>query len=175
MKTFVAGFACGTLALILAVLAFLKMGLAPIRADAPPSPWTSHFLYSAVHGAVRHRAPAQQNPLPADDNLLIAGGKLYLNDCVGCHGEPGQPSSEFGATFYPPAPQLPRTAPQYTEAEIFWIAKHGIRRTGMYAQGRSYSDQDLWRLAAFIRQMTRLTPRVLEAIQQRPSQPGISK
>jgi mono/diheme cytochrome c family protein len=172
VKSFVTGFACGTLILILGVFAYLEMGLAEIRSDDPPSGWTRHFLYSATHAAVRRRAPIQQNPLPADEQVLIAGGKLYLNDCVGCHGEPGKPTSEFGASFYPPAPQLDRTATKYTEAEIFWIAKHGIRRTGMSAQGNSYSDEDLWRLAAFIRRMTQLPPRVMEGIQQPFSQPS---
>jgi mono/diheme cytochrome c family protein len=112
-----------------------------------------------------------QNPLPAssnDEQLLIAGGKLFLNDCVGCHGEPGKPS-KFGATFFPPAPQLAQTPTRYSEAQIVWIAKHGVRRSGMGAEGSSYSDSDYWRLAAFIRQATHLPPHVLEAIKQPPA------
>ena len=87
---------------------------------------------------------------------MIAGGKLYLNDCMGCHGAPGKAPSDFGATFYPPAPQLARDGTLYSEAQIFWVAKHGIRRTGMSAQRSSYSDQQLWSLAAFISHITNL-------------------
>ena len=87
---------------------------------------------------------------------MIAGGKLYLNDCVGCHGAPGKPPSDFGATFYPPAPQLARDGTTYSEPEIYWVAKHGIRRTGMSEQGSTYTDEHLWQLAAFISHITAL-------------------
>jgi mono/diheme cytochrome c family protein len=94
--------------------------------------------------------------------VVIAGGRLYLNDCVGCHGEPGKPS-KFGATFYPPVPQLAQTPTRYSEAQIVWIATHGVRRSGMGAEGAGYSDPEYWRLAAFIRALPQLPPRVLEA------------
>jgi cytochrome c553 len=92
---------------------------------------------------------------------------LYFNDCVGCHGAPGKPPSDFGATFYPPAPQLARDGTQYSEAQIFWIAKHGIRRTGMSAQASSYSDQKLWLLAGFISRITSLPPRVQAGLEEK--------
>src|ERR1700684_2839656 len=113
-------------------------------------------------------APQIQNPLPNSDDTLIVGGKLYLNDCVGCHGEPGQPPGEFGATFYPPAPQFPSAGTQFSEVQIFWVAKNGIRMTGMYPQGASYSDSQLWSLAAFIRRGRNLPAAVVLAIKLRP-------
>jgi len=169
VKTFLEGFAIGTLVLILGVFLFLKTEMADIRADAVPSPWIAGFLNIATHASVRRNAPTQQSPLPNDEQVLLAGGKLFLNDCAGCHGEPGKPS-EFGATFYPPVPQFAQTATRYTEAQIVWIAKHGIRRSGMGAEGTSYSDIDYWHLARFIRQMTQLPPHVLEAIKPPPAQ-----
>jgi mono/diheme cytochrome c family protein len=106
-------------------------------------------------------------PCTSDENL-IAGGKLYLNDCVGCHGAPGKPPSDFGATFYPPAPQRARDGTTYSEAQIYWVAKHGIRRTGMSAQGPYYSDQKLWMLAGFINRITTLPPEVRARIEEKP-------
>ena len=171
MKTFLEGFAVGTLVLILLALLFLETGLVEIRADVSPSPFMSRFLDISTHASVQRNAPALQSPLPPpsnDEQVLIAGGKLYLNDCFGCHGEPGKPS-EFGATFYPPVPQLAQTPTRYSEAQIVWIAKHGIRRSGMGAEGTSYSDLDYWRLAAFIRRLTRLSSHVLEAVKPPPA------
>lgn len=168
MKNFIAGFLAGTLALITGVLGYLRLGLVDVRSDAAIPDRTAHFLYSGIHASVRRAAPKLLSPLPQNDETLIAGGKLYLNDCVGCHGEPGKPPSDFGATFYPPAPQFPRVGTKYSEAEVFWVAKHGIRRTGMSAQGSSYADPKLWSLAAFITHLPNLPPAVSAGSQQQP-------
>ena len=162
LKRFAIGSLTGAVALTLGVFVYLVFGFADFRADARAPAW----LYSATQASIRRAAPRLKNPLSPSDEILIAGGKLYLNDCVGCHGAPGQPVSDFAATFYPPAPQLARSGTQYSEAEIYWIAKHGIGRTGMAGQGLSYSDQKLWSMAAFIRRITELPPRVAAGIQE---------
>lgn len=41
--------------------------------------------------------------------------------------------------------------PQYTDAELFWIIKHGIRNTGMPAWGRMLSDEDIWQIVAVLK------------------------
>ena len=170
MKTFLEGFAVGTLVLILLAFLFLETGRVDIRADVAPPRLTSSFLDIATHASVRRNAPSLQSLSSNDEQVLIAGGKLYLNDCAGCHGEPGKPSA-FGATFYPPVPQLAQTPTRYNEAQIVWIAKHGVRRSGMGAEGNSYSDIDYWCLAAFIRQLSQLSPHVLAAIHPPPPAP----
>ena len=43
-----------------------------------------------------------------------------------------------------------RTGTQYSQPELYWIVKHGIRMTGMSAYGPFYSEQQLWSLAAFL-------------------------
>jgi mono/diheme cytochrome c family protein len=168
VKTFILGFAAGVVVLALAFVGYLELGLADIRADAVPSPFAKRWMLSSVHASIARSVPADlKNPQPPDDDALISGGKLYLNDCVGCHGAPGKPPSDFGATFYPPAPQLARDGTQYSEPQIFWIAKHGIRRTGMSAQGSSYSDQKLWLLAGFISHISSLPPRVQAGLEEK--------
>jgi mono/diheme cytochrome c family protein len=166
MKQFILGFLTGTLVLILGILGYLHLGLANVAADTPIPSWKAHWMLSSVHASIRRTVPRDlKSPLPPSDEVLIAGGKLYLNDCVGCHGAPGKPPSEFGATFYPPAPQLFHDGTTYSEAEIYWVARHGIRRTGMSEQGSSYSDEHLWQLAAFISHITSLPPQVRSALE----------
>jgi len=169
MKKFAAGFFAGAMVLVIGTFGYLRLGLLDVRSDAPLPDMMARLLYAGIHASVRRTAPKAQNPLPRTDETLIAGGKLYLNNCVGCHGEPGKPPSDFGATFYPPAPQFPRAGTKYSEAEVFWIAKHGIRRTGMGAQGPYYSDLQLWSLATFVGRLPNLPPNVLEGIQQHPA------
>ncbi|MGC1448592.1 MAG: cytochrome c [Candidatus Sulfotelmatobacter sp.] len=165
MKRFIIGFLTGGLVLILFVLGYLRLGMADARADAPTPAWATRWMFSSVHASIRRAVPYDlKSPVPTSDEALIAGGKLYLNDCAGCHGAPGKPPSTFGATFYPPAPQLARDGTTYAEAQIYWVAKHGIRRTGMSAQGSSYSDEHLWLLAGFISRITDLPPPVRAAL-----------
>ena len=169
MKNFLLGFITGLIALVVCVAGYLRFGFLDVRADVPVSGLTARILHSGIHASVGRTAPKTQSPLPPGDATLIAGGKLYLNDCVGCHGEPGKPASSFGATFYPPAPQFPVAGTAYSEPEIYWIAKHGIRRTGMASQASSYKDAELWALAAFISRYPNLPPTVLAGIQQEPA------
>jgi len=165
MKRFVFGFLTGGLVLALGIAGYFTLGLANVAADAHHSKWITQWMISSVHASIRRTAPRNlESPLPASEENLIAGGKLYLNDCVGCHGAPGQPRSAFGATFYPPAPQFALDGTTYSETQIYWVAKHGVRRTGMSAQGSSSSDEHLCLLAGFISRVRDLPPRVRSAI-----------
>jgi mono/diheme cytochrome c family protein len=169
MKNFLAGLLVGTMMLVLGAFVYLKLGLMDVRADAPMPRWVARLLYTGIHVSVRRSVSEAQSPAPEGDDTLIAGGKLYLNDCVGCHGEPGKPPSAFGLTFYPPAPQFPHQGTDFSAAQVFWIAKHGIRRTGMAAQASSYTDEQLWTAATFITRMQNLPPNVTKVIQQNPA------
>jgi hypothetical protein len=53
---------------------------------------------------------------------------------------------------------------EYSEAQVFWVAKHGIRRAGMFANGVWDSDQELWAVAAYIKRINNLPPRVKEEL-----------
>jgi mono/diheme cytochrome c family protein len=159
-----AGSLCAIALLVVAVAIYSGFGFMDVAADANPSAWETRLMTPAVHASVRRRAPREQNPLSQSDDTLVAGGKLYLDNCVGCHGSPGQPPSAFGATFYPRVPQFPQVGSQYSDAQLFWVAKHGLRMSGMYPQAH-YSDAELWSLAAFIARIRTLPPAVAKAVQ----------
>ena len=59
-----------------------------------------------------------------------------------------------GLSMYPPAPALDAAPIQrYSDAELFWITKNGIRLTGMPGFGKVYSDEQIWHIAHFIRSL----------------------
>ena len=99
MKNFLAGLLLGVILLGFGMLVYLRLGLVDVRADASVPHWVARLLYTGIHASVRRSVSEARSPGPAGDDTLIAGGKLYLNDCVGCHGEPGKPPSEF---IHPP-------------------------------------------------------------------------
>jgi mono/diheme cytochrome c family protein len=172
VKLFFLGFLSGIAVLLLGVLGYLRLGLAEVRGDVGPATWESSLMYSAVHASVRRRAPELPNPIQPTEENLIAGGKIYLNNCAGCHGTPGKPSQDDGDSLYPPIPQLPKAGTEYSEAQIFWIAKHGVRRTGMFANGKWISDKELWTVATFIKRIKELPPSVRTALEEKKQTPA---
>ena len=163
MKNFLLGVVTTLLILAIGGFLYLKLGLAEVRGDIPPSRWERALMSSAAHASVRRRAPEIPNPVAPTDENLIAGGKLYLNECAGCHGTPGKPNESSDA-LYPPIPDLPAAGTKYSEAQIFWIAKHGIRLSGMFANGKWDSDEKLWTITAYISRIKSLPLRVREEL-----------
>jgi mono/diheme cytochrome c family protein len=169
MKNFFLGVFATVAVLAIGIFAYLRLGWAEVRGDAAPSKVESYLMTAAVHAAVRRNAPDLPNPVSPTDENLIAGGKQYLGECAGCHGTPGTPN-KFPNSLNPGPPQFPTVGTEYTEAQVFWVAKHGIRRSGMFSNGLWDSDQELWRLAAFIKRIKDLPQSVQEGIAQKKQQ-----
>jgi hypothetical protein len=60
------------------------------------------------------------------------------------------------------------TGSAHDEAQIFWVAKHGTRRTGMFSNGVWDADSVLWPIATFIKHIKDLPPAVRESLAVRP-------
>jgi mono/diheme cytochrome c family protein len=163
VKRFVYGFVAALIVLPIACLAYFWPGFSQIRADAKPSTLENKFLRSAVCASIRRSAAGVPGPPAASDDDIVAGGKLYVLGCQGCHGELGGPYQEDN-DLYPAPPQLPHGGTQYSEPELYWIVKHGIRMTGMSAYGPFYSEKELWSLTAFLRRIDKLSPGMIEKI-----------
>jgi thiosulfate dehydrogenase len=165
MKNFFLGVITTLLVLFLTGLAYLRLGFGEVRGDLPPANWETSLLSLAVHASVRREAPEVPNPVAATDENLIVGGKEYLGDCAGCHGSLDKPDRyDTEHSLFPPIPQLPKVGTEYTEAQIFWVAKHGIRRSGMFANGKWTPDEKLWIMASFIKRIRSLPPTVETAL-----------
>lgn len=163
LKNFSLGVLATLAVLVIGGFAYLRLGFAEVRGDLPPSSWERAVMSAALRASVQRRAPEVANPVAPTEENLIAGGKQYLNECAGCHGTPGKPD-QSSDTLYPPIPQLPSAGTEYSEAQIFWIAKHGIRYSGMFANGKWDTDQKLWTITAYVKRIKSLPPRVLEEL-----------
>jgi len=164
VKKFILGFVTSIAVLWLGVWSYLELGLAGVRADENAPRWESRLMSSAVRASVRRSAGKIHNPVPPTEETIVAGGRLYINGCAGCHGELFKPPRP-PETLYTAIPRLPQEGTPYSDAEVFWVVKHGIRRTGMSAYGPFYSDQQMWAIAGFIKEIKNLPPRVKEALE----------
>ncbi|MBO0724067.1 MAG: cytochrome c [Blastocatellia bacterium] len=163
-KRFILGVLAGLMAVLVgaALIAplVMKLGIVPVNADRRPPAWEARLLGMAVHTSVARRAEERPNPLPPTEENLVAGAEIYMRMCAKRHGRPNGGPSIYGASFYPPAPQLAAHPPQYTEAELFWIVKHGIRNTAMPTWGGQLSDEDIWQVVAILKRLDSLPPAV---------------
>jgi mono/diheme cytochrome c family protein len=80
------------------------------------------------------------------------GDKLYGIECAMCHGADGHTPTDSGRWMYPRVSDLTsREVQQYSDRELFWIVKNGIRLSGMPAFGKVESDEHIWNLAHYVR------------------------
>ena len=161
MKTrtlpFIIGIATAYGLVLILLLFAVRLGVLPVQADAAPSRLETSLLRSALHASVARHAPGGGNPQPSPETDRIMGATLYRQLCSRCHGLTDRSVNTYGRSFYPPAPNLPLNGTTFSEGEIFWIVKHGIRNTAMPAWGSLLTDEEIWRVAGIVREF-RSTP-----------------
>jgi mono/diheme cytochrome c family protein len=122
----------------------------PGRVETALATRTKHFL---VRRSSREEIP------PAPTNLQASieeGDKLFGTECGACHGLDGNRLTDAGRWMYPRAAQLAsHEVQQYSDRELFWIVKNGIRLSGMPAFGKVESDEHIWNLVHYVRTLAR--------------------
>lgn len=161
-KSFILGVFSTVTVLIVGAYGAASMGWIPANADAEPGGMEREFAHTALDAWMEKNSPKQENPTALNDQNLLAGLKLYRNNCGGCHGDKDV-VSEFGRSFYPPTPQFgTRRVPGDSDAVLFTFAKRGVRLTGMPAFGGSLKDEELWQIVLFIKHLPQLPPAVAQ-------------
>jgi mono/diheme cytochrome c family protein len=165
MKKFCIGLLVGLLVAAAVPFALLAAGAVNMSASEGPGPLEDFVGTVAMENSVAARAPDQQNPFAGDPEAIKAGFVHYREMCLLCHGAPGVEPVEFAKGLTPPAPALDRSVREFTPGELFWIAKHGVRMTGMPAFGGSHSDEEIWQIIAFVEQLPKLTEKQRSELQ----------
>jgi mono/diheme cytochrome c family protein len=160
MRGFVLGIIATLAVIALAGLAVATFGLMPTNADAVPPNFETRIASSALDASMERHAPRVNNPFPPTDENLIDGMKVYTMNCAVCHGTLDNKPSVLEKSLYPPAPQLILDPPDDPEWHIYYAIRTGVRYTGMPAWGKSLSDQDIWKVTAFLSRIQKLPPKV---------------
>jgi mono/diheme cytochrome c family protein len=102
---------------------------------------------------VRRAAREMLPPAPANDATSVAVGQMtYTGECASCHGTDGRTPTEVGRSMYPRTIALDSPeVQQWSDPELFWIIKHGIRLSGMPGFGKIHSDDQIWNLVHYVR------------------------
>jgi mono/diheme cytochrome c family protein len=128
---------------------------------------TSFFRWAfdtTFHKSVEHRAQEPKEPVAITQELLTAGAKDYKSMCQHCHAGPGAERASWASGMRPRPPHLAEAAAHWKLSEVFWIAKHGVRMTGMPAFGPTHDDHTLWGIAALVKRLPAMTPEEYAAL-----------
>jgi mono/diheme cytochrome c family protein len=146
--------------LLLAALAITRLGLMPVTADGSHSSLEARIMPAVLHASISRHASQETNPVLLNEDNLKAAVDTYKAMCARCHSTPEGKPSIYGQSFYPPAPQLAKGMAQYTDSQLFWVIKHGIRNTGMPAWGSMLSDDEIWQIVSLLNNSQDLPPSV---------------
>jgi mono/diheme cytochrome c family protein len=119
-----------------------------------------------TRSAIRH-ARGIQAPQLTDPAMIQMGFQHYHEMCVACHGAPGVATDEIARGLWPKAPNLARTVPDWTPAQLFWITKNGIKFTAMPAWGPTHSEEEIWAMVAFLEKLPQLSPADYHKMEQK--------
>ena len=171
MRKLFLGFSAGILIVLLAGFCYVRFGFVDPRADIPINSFDKAVAMPSLDASVDRRAPEVRNPVPPTDANLIAGMKLYQENCSSCHGDIHRPRGIFAAAFYPRPPQFLEDAPDMPENQNFYIIQHGIRLSGMPAWKQVLNEQQMWQVTTFLSRMDKLPPQVSDAWKAEASSP----
>jgi len=109
---------------------------------------TALLLMAGAADAQRRAAVdnGPHNPFANNRAAIEEGRSLYNSTCTGCHGANGA-AGEFGPGLAIPGRSYART----TDSQIFDAIQHGIPGTPMPAQQGKLTDDQIWKIAAYVK------------------------
>lgn len=170
MRAFLLGFVVALILLIGGAYLFISGGGVPMAASAKPLPLEATVAHMALRASYRN-ARKETNPLPLNEDNLMAGAHHYREDCVTCHGTPGSKPTLVAAGMFPAPPQLFAPKEMVTDdpdGVIFWKITNGIRLSGMPAFGPSHSETERWQMTMLLKHADNLPSGVRQVLAEEP-------
>lgn len=145
---------------VLATLGLTVAWLGIINIGASTGHWaiTDKFLHWSMRNAVRTRSALEVEAPASDPSGLVSAAGHYAATCAFCHGAPGEPLPPMMQAATPPAPSLMETAGEWSDSQLFWIVKHGVKFTAMPAWIDMERDDEVRRMVALVRRLPQMSP-----------------
>jgi mono/diheme cytochrome c family protein len=142
-----------TLLVLIVVIGFLVVSQLDLSAQPEPGASEARLATATKHWLIGKAARKSAAPEPQAASFDSEnGGMLYGMDCDICHGKDGRHPTDTGKGMYPRVPDLGSPAVQeWSDAELFWIVKNGVRYSGMPAFGKVQNDKEIWDLVHYVR------------------------
>lgn len=131
-------------------------GVYDVAASSGHWPIVQNFLEFAMRNSIAVRAMANKPPPLDNPDLIRLGAAHFHRGCAFCHGAPGIPRNPFARHMLPSPPDLYTSMRPWTEGELFWIVKHGLKYTGMPGWIAPERDDEIWAVVAFLKRLPTL-------------------
>lgn len=157
-KGLVLGIVIGILLLVGGLYFYFSLGFAPVATAARPMPFERKMAKLALH-AYLDKMQHPQPMVPADEGNLIAGAKVYKEQCAACHGLPSEPKSAIAKGMFP-APPLLFEGVGVTDDEpweTYWKVENGIRMTGMPGFKGQVGEKEIWQATMLVKNADKIT------------------
>lgn len=165
MGRFLLGFITAIVVLVIGVVAYLRLGLAPVATAAPPLPFERMVTRMALHARIDNEAPTSSPIQPSAENYA-AGARTYRTHCAVCHGLPGQEMTAIAKGEFPKPPALfkGKGVTDDSAGETYWKVANGIRLTGMPGFTGSLTTEQMWQVSLLLANADKLPPAVKSAL-----------
>ena len=172
LKGLIAGFLLGVLLVAAGVYFYFSTGRAPVATSAPPMPLERKLAKMGLH-AYLDKLPHPEPQVPADETNLIAGAKVYKEQCAVCHGLPGEAKSAISTGMFPKPPELFHgTGVTDDDAwESYWKVENGIRMTGMPGFKDRLTEPQIWQVTVLVKNADKITEAVRKELAAGTSTP----
>jgi mono/diheme cytochrome c family protein len=153
MRTILATILVVVLVQVIGTAAAIYSGVFNVAATDAHWSLTQEVIDVARVRSIKARALGIAPPVNlADHKRVVAGTSHFAEHCVSCHSAPGVVSGELAKGMYPQPPVLTDSAEDWSQAELFWILRNGIKMSGM-PSWPGLSDDDLWNIVAFLQKL----------------------
>jgi cytochrome c553 len=139
-------------------------GMVPIKASSGHWAITKWMLKFSSSRSIATHSIGITAPNLNVPGLVVKGAATYDLNCRACHGSPSLRSPRVAAAMTPNPPYLPPDLPQWKEAELFYVVKHGIKFTAMPAWPVQQRDDEVWAMVAFLREFSNLDSAAYERL-----------
>jgi thiosulfate dehydrogenase len=172
LKGLILGILLGMLLIAGGVYYYFSSGRAPVATSANPIPFERTFARIGLH-AYLDKLPHPKPQVPADEVNLVAGAKVYKEQCAVCHGLPGEPKGAIQAGMFPVPPQLfhGTGVTDDDEWESYWKVENGIRMTGMPGFKGQLTETQIWQVTVLVKNADKISESVKKELAAGASTP----
>jgi mono/diheme cytochrome c family protein len=128
-------------------------------------PLEKTFAKIGLH-AYLNRLPHPEPRVPVDEASLLAGARVYREQCAVCHGLPNGTRTAIASGMFPKPPELFQGTGVTDDEpwESYWKVENGIRMSGMPAFKDHLTETQIWQVAVLVKNAGKISPAVRDEL-----------